>query len=336
MTPATRALLLSLATAFAGVTALDLAYGRYAGRHFGPNATLAEAEAVGDGCVVALGDSRMAAGFDPASVASALQRAGSPRCVAQLSIGGTPISTSAMAIRRYVADGRRPAMVVVGESPGSLLPFPKTIDPSDLFGNRAAEIAWSRASDVELFYPGFPFTDLDRGVRFSLARTNALVTYESGAWLKVKTLQERLVAGPPTAPRNRFGTIADMNALLDDFRSAALVSLAEYDGRWEHSRWFDLLRAVVRASGARLVVVELPMISRYRAEVLESPAAQRYRAWLRDDLAKDGVPVIDLSHPSTIHDEDFGDGLHLDEGGARRFSTELGDRIAALTGAPKE
>jgi hypothetical protein len=328
----TRSLLVSVAVALAGLALLDAAFGAYAKRHFGPDVALHDAEKLGDGCLLTLGDSRMAAGIDPAALAEGLREGGAPRCVAPLAIGASPISGSAMALRRYLADGRKPAIVVLGESPGSLLPYTAPVDPADLFGNRAAEVAWSEASDVRRFYPDFPFAELDRGIRFTLARTNALMTYESAAWIKAKGLQDKLAAGGPAAPRNRFGAVSDMNALLGDFRSAALRGLAAYDGRWEDNAWFVVLRDLVRRSGARLVVLEVPMRSAYRTEVLDRPVTSRYREWLRGELAREGTPVVDMSATPVVSDADFGDGLHLDAEGAKRFSRELGAALARGAG----
>jgi hypothetical protein len=335
MEPRTRAFLTSVVAALALLIALDRGYGAYARKHFIPSATLRQAEAQGDGCVVTLGDSRMAAAIDAAALAEALKAGGSPRCVAPLAIGAVPISGSAMAIRRFVADGRRPGVVVLGESDGTLLPELAPTDPSELVGNRAAELDWSRASDVGIYYPSFPLGELDRGLRFSLARTNALETFESATWVKVNALQRRLTGTEHAEPHNRFGAVSDMLTLLGGFRDAALRSLAHFDrgdgaGDWATSPWFDMLRAIVRRSGARLLVIEVPMRSSYRAEVLARPEAARYRQWLAQELARTGDLFLDFSAPKSVSDPDFGDGLHLDDASAARFSSELGASLAPV------
>ncbi|MGD0678777.1 MAG: hypothetical protein ABSC94_25505 [Polyangiaceae bacterium] len=332
-----RSLSLSAVLALVGLLVLDVALGKYAETHFAPNSILRAAEAAGDGCVLTLGDSRMQAGIDSASLGSALRRAGMPCCVAPLAIGALPISGAAMAMRRFVADGKRPRVVVLGESAGSLLPYVDAPDPADFFvGNGAAQEVWSVGSDVSLFYPGFPFRDFDRGVRFLLTRTNALQTYDSLVWVKAKELQERFVRHGVVEPRNRFGTISDMRALVESFRASAMRALRRYDARWRTSPWFDMVRAIARGRGVPLVVVEVPMPSAYRDRVLASPEGIRYRDWLRTRLSDSGDFFIDLSAPSSIGDESFSDGVHLDESGARAFSMDLGQALAPILASTRQ
>ncbi|MGH7282622.1 MAG: hypothetical protein ACRELY_13935 [Polyangiaceae bacterium] len=222
-----------------------------------------------------------------------------------------------------------PRVVVFGASAGTLLPSDPP-DPAAFFGNRASELAWSGPSDVSLYYPRFPFGDFDGGIRFSLARTNSLATYESLVWVKTQALQDRLVRDHHDEPHNRFGSISDMRALLDAFRIEATTALSRWDGHWQFTPWFALLRQLVHDARARLVVLEVPMPSTYRHEVLESEPAQRYRHWLKDELAKSGDDFLDVSAPRSIGDADFSDGIHLDADGARRFSIDLGELLGPI------
>jgi hypothetical protein len=183
---------------------------------------------------------------------------------------------------------------------------------------------------VKVFYPELPFDQIDRALRFSLARTNALATYASLVWIKVATLQARLVPDGHAEAHNRFGLVSDMQALRGAFAEKATTSLRAFDGKWQMSPWFEMLRDEVRRSGARLVVVEVPMSSSYRAEVLDRPEAARYRTWLASELARAGDAFLDFSAPRSVTDEDFGDGVHLDDDGARRFSAELGAALAPV------
>ena len=145
----------------------------------------------------------------------------------------------------------------------------------------------------------------------------------------MKTLQERLAGGlREDEPRNRFGAVSDMQALLAGFRRGAMKSLEHFDGHWRASAWFELLREVAHRSGARLIVIEVPMRSSYRAEVLQTRAARRYDDWLRTELLRAGDLFLDESSPRAVTDDDFGDGLHLDAAGSRRFSAELGEELA--------
>lgn len=319
----TRSLLISFVAATSCLGVIDITFGRYARTHFVPNMTLRKAEASADHCLVTLGDSRMVAGIDEAALGNALTAAGSPVCVRQLAIGALPVSGEAMALRRFIADGHEPAVVVLGASAGSLLAADAP-DPSAFFGNRAAELAWSKPSDVSTYYSRFPFGDFDDGIRFSLARTNSLATYQSLVWVKVQTLQDRLVGVDSNGPRNRFGSMGDMRALLEVFRAEALSALTRQDGHWQLTPWFELIRRLAHEAQARLVVLEVPMPSSYRREILDSAPGRRYRQWLKGELENNGDELVDISASKSIGDVDFGDGIHLDADAARRFSTELG------------
>jgi hypothetical protein len=318
---------MSAVVAIGLVSAIDPVYGRYAQKHFGPNVTLDQAEAAGEKCLLTLGDSRMAAGIDPIALRASLRANGADTCVASLGVGALPISGQAMALRRYIADGHKPSVVVVGASVGTLLDEPGP-DPDALFGNRAAELAWSIPSDVEVYYPGFPFADLDRGVRFYFARSNSLSIYSSALWFKTQAIQDRITGKSHDEPRNRFGSLADMRALLDGFREDALKSLAKWDGHWQLTPWFEMVRDLTHRVGARLVVLEVPMPMRYREELIESPAGQRYSAWLRNQVVRGGDSYVDISDPLSVREEDFSDGVHLGSIGAREFSTDLGRTLA--------
>jgi hypothetical protein len=329
MRPGARLLCISAAVTVAGLGAFDLAYGRYAQNHFGPNVTLQRAEAAGQGCLVTLGDSRMGAGIDAPVLQHALRERGVDICVAPLAVGALPISGQALALRRLVRDGAKPASVVLGVSTGTLLDEDAP-DPSALFGNRAAELAWSEPSDLYRYYPSFPFADLDRGVRFWFARSNAISTYASVMWIKTQVLQERLVGNSLKVPHNRFGSLSNMEALVATFREDAIRKLAASNGRFRLDRWFELMRLVTHQAGARLVVIEVPMRSSYRAEVVHSEAGLRYRAWLESELARSGDVFLDMSAPQSVTDENLGDGIHLDQAGAKAFSAELAAKLVPL------
>jgi hypothetical protein len=329
MLAASRLLLTSAVAAVVGLAVCDVAYGRHARSHFGPNVTLSRAEASGSGCVVTVGDSRMAAGIDAPVLSDFMHSRGVELSVAPLAVGALPISGQAMALRRYIRDGRKPAVVVLGASSGTLL-YEDAPDPSALFGNRAAELAWSMPSDVRVYYPDFPFGDLDRGVRFLFARSNALSTYASATWIKTQNLQDLLTGNARHEPRNGFGSLTDMHALLVGFREQATAELAAWDGHWRLSPWFELARRLAHESGARLVVLEVPMPSSYRQDVLDSGAGRRYSAWLQGELRKGGDTFVDMSSPPGIGDEDFGDGVHLNVNGARKFSANLGAKLGSL------
>lgn len=331
MKPPTRTLLLSVASSAVVLAGFDRTYGAYATRHFGPNTILASAESRGDACVLTIGDSRMAAGVDVPTMAKTLEHRHAFHCVAPLGIGALPLSGQAMALRRFVDDGKHPSEIVVGASVGTLLDQGSP-DPGAFAGNRAAELAWSRPADVFTYYPDFPFGHLDKGVRFLFNRSNSISVYASPLWFKAQSLQNRLVGISVDEPRNRFGSLADMHALLGAFADESKAALTRDQTHWHLSSWFEVIRESAERVGARLVVVEVPMPSVYRDEVADSTLGGAYEEWVASALTNAGCGHIDLSNLSSLDDTRFTDGVHLDEEGARLFSEAL---AGALTGSER-
>jgi hypothetical protein len=324
MKPATRNLLASLLMFGAGLGSADTLLAHYAQGHFVPNQVLRSALAAGDGCVVTIGDSRIAAGIDPAALASTFEASRAQACVASLGIGAVGIEGQTLALRAYLSAPRSPRVVVLGAGP--LLPA-DTIDPSDMAGNAAEELAWSRAADVTDFFPNFPLRYLDPGLRFSIARTNAIQSYASLVWIKVQGVQSALIGNAPGGPANRFGLIEDMQTLARGFATAATVLLQRWAGRWRNSPWFETIRTQTRASGAVLVVVHVPVREIYRRNVNQTALWKSYETWLRADLASHGDVYVDLS--GSLDDGLLEDGVHANALGARLFSRAVGDAIAA-------
>jgi hypothetical protein len=111
-------------------------------------------------------------------------------------------------------------------------------------------------------------------------------------------------------------------------------ALAALNGGYHLNRWFELIQRLVHDGGAHLVVLEVPMPSTYRGDVLDSAAGRRYRGWLERQLAHSGDAFVDLSAPEAVHDQNFADGIHLDGAGAKAFSGELGEKLTPLLAQP--
>jgi hypothetical protein len=198
-------------------------------------------------------------------------------------------------------------------------------DPSLFAGNAAVVLEWSRPDDVTLLYPGFPLDHLDPGLRFALARTNALATYESLVWSKVSSVQKRLTSSESGGPRNQFGLVSDMQELASTFARDDQGALETWRGKWRHSAWFREIRSLAEQRRAKLAIVVMPMPSAYRAAVTSAAAGTpeaEYREWLHADLSAHGDLLIDLR--ALLDDSRFGDGLHVDAEGASLFSETLG------------
>jgi hypothetical protein len=320
----------SVLVVLGGLSVTDVALSRYAQVHFGPNRLLRAAVATGDRCVLTIGDSRMEAGVDPESLIEALDRDGRATCVASLGIGAVGLEGQSLALRRYLSAPRHPLVVVLGV--GLLLPG-DSVDPSQMVGNAALELAWSNAADVATFFPGFPLRDFDPGVRFSIERTNAMQSYASLIWAKVQGVQTWLTSGQDgVGPSNKFGLLDDMNKLAETFARDAGARLERWQGDWRESSWFEYVDQTVRQRGAKLVVVHVPMNSAYRRRVNDTQLWGSYSAWLAKDLAKRGDAFVDLS--ASVDDARFGDGVHVDRDGAALFSRALGQAVRSAVAPP--
>jgi hypothetical protein len=324
VTVATRRLLESFVILILGTSLLDLGLGRYVRGHFVPNQVMREALAAGDGCILAIGDSRVEAGIDAGVLEEAAAQRGVRTCAANLGIGAVGIEGQAIALRSYL-EHRSPSIVVLGVGP--LLPSAAP-DPAEMVGNVAIELAWSRASDVTAFYPSFPFEHLDAGLRFSIARTNVLQSYASLVWARVQALQSSFLGTGGAAPRNRFGLLSDMHALTKSFTTTAQSQLAENQRAWREGPWFEAIDTMAHEKRAPVLVVHVPMNTAYRRAVNDTPLWSSYEAWLTSDLARRGDSYLDLS--AVLGDDRFQDGVHPNSAGARAVSLSVGEAAVRL------
>jgi hypothetical protein len=290
-------------------------------RTFIPNVRMDAALAAGDGCVVLMGDSRMVAGAEPPALTAALNALGTDVCVATIAIGALSFPEQALAARRYLDAGRKPRAWVLGFSGDGLLPA-EPDEPSQLAGNRAVGLAWSQASDVNVLYPGFPFSHLDMGLRFLLTRATPLGVYESVLWQYAQRLQDRLRGIKPTV-RTPFGDPAEMRALAGRMRTGSKETLrAAARAGWPQNTLFFELKRRLAALQTPLVLVHMPMPSTYQADVASLPEMSQQLAL----LARDGL-VLDLAAIPGLGDDAFQDGLHLTTEGSQRFCVALAQEL---------
>ena len=325
--------IVAVATFALGVIGAERGLALYGPRHFIPELRLQQALQGRAGCIVVVGDSRMVAGYDRDALGAGLRAGGRGDCVDTIAVGALRIPGLAIAVREYFDRGAKPKALVLGASEDTLLARVEPFDPSAFVGNEAALLAWSHADDVRRLYPDFPFGSprgFDHGFRFLVARSNAFGTYLSLAWQRVQSFQDR-VTGRATKS-NVFGAIGDMEAHGRSMEQTAHRELARALERPEDERldpWFYVLESELQRAGVPLIVVELPMPSSYRQSITHSPEGKRYLAWLSRRLAARGDALIDLASPEWLGPADFADFIHVNPEGARRFSSELGVRLAA-------
>jgi len=318
-------LLLAVLTAVALLALVEVAFRERVKSSYIPERTLASAIAAGDGCVVTLGDSRMVAGVRIPAFGRELARAGTARCHAQLAIGGAHVVAHYLALRRYLAAGRKPKLIVLGITLESALS--RELPPDGMIGNQAVALGWSEASDVTLIYPGFPARDFDSGLRFLMKRPFSLTAFGSLAWLRVQAMQDRLV-GNERGPTNQFGAVADMQALARSLTRDVSDRIEGFPERVPLHPAFRALVDLAFTHGVPLLLVELPMPAAFRRALTASDRAPALRAELVALIERRGGRHVDLGEPAWLLETHFADGLHLGPEGAERFTAEL----AAVSG----
>ena len=329
-----RKLFISVVTTVAALLASDRLLGWYGPRHFIPEQRMQAAVSAGNGCILILGDSRMAAGLDQPVLHQALIPRGADRCIADLAIGATDVSGAFVAARRYLAAGRAPVIAVLGKVEDSLMdPDRDATGPRMMVGNNALHLVWTTPGDVFAEIDGFPFASIaafDEGLRFLIARGTSMGRYQSLVSLRVQRLQDALT-GADRGSENRFGQFSDMAALERDLRGRAEARLAAAAaGSGARSSWFGRLVDMLQSRGTRVVVLELPMPGAYRRSISESARALDYRRSFAARLSARGAAYVDLSRAPWVDDALFADALHLNARGAAHLSRSLGDALPAI------
>jgi hypothetical protein len=238
------------------------------------------------------------------------------------------LSGQKIILRRYLDLPRSPRVIVLGTSAAAILPEMTMVDPAEMVGNRALELGWSRADDFWLFYGHHLPEGYDPAIRYALNRMTSLQAYASLAWFKAQRLQDRITGAKAVGPSNRFGAVEAMRALASSAATQVEASLRHWDGRWRPNVWFEEIRRLANNREAKLVLVNLPMTSVYRDRISATDALIRYDAWLKAELARNGIEYLDFS--ALVPDAAFQDGLHVGSDGALIFSDALGRSLAGL------
>jgi hypothetical protein len=95
------------------------------------------------------------------------------------------------------------------------------------------------------------------------------------------------------------------------------------------SRPIQEIVRLAREHGTKVILVEMPMPSRHREVFYASPVWSQMRAYLQKLAAADGASYVAAS--DWVHDDaKFEDATHLNEAGAKVFSSELARAVARL------
>lgn len=272
---------------------------------------------------LALGNSLIVAGFDPAAFETSM--APEPVVAFNAGLGASGTVEHLMILERALRDAASVKLVVYG-----FFDFQLTDEPSatltDFFGNRAMAFYL----DPDLALRDYQMSPGDR-LGFDLLRHVPMVVERAGIWAGVERMRRKMgEIGMPHADTNRFGRAADF-ALLEARSPADFASRCDRLTR-QNAQLSEPVVAMIadaHARGAQVVIVEMPMNPYHQSHYYALSAWDRYRDHLRKLVAAQHATY--LSAADWIEDaNEFADHLHLTSSGAQDFSRRLGAKIRQM------
>jgi len=326
LAPGLTRLLRELAVVAVAFALVDGAVRHYARTHFVAPRKLAAALAAGDGCVVFSGGSDLQSALDVPLVA-ARWRGERPRCIADLSLGGTTPDVRFMAFRRYLEGPRRPATLVVGFK-GHDLADERELDPGHYLGSDAAVYEWGRFSDLPAYYPTLSMKAVDNAVRFALMKATAIGAHRQAAWIKLDALEQRLGL-VPKKEMNALGNVEAFRELEQEARSAALARRDQASGAgFRLAVWSSRLIDAAQAAGARVSFVRLPgTAASERAYFADAAHERRFDDFMAALAREHGGVYLELAHAPWMNDALLVDGLHYAPRAAELISEALANDL---------
>ena len=270
---------------------------------------------------LALGNSLIAAGFDPSAFDASM--APQPAVAFNAGLGASGTVEHLMILQRALHDEKQVKVLIYG-----FFDFQLTDAPSatltDFFGNRAAAFYL----DPALALRTYQMSPSDR-LEFDLFRHVPMVVERAGIWANVEKMRRAMgEVGMPPADTNRFGRVTDF-ALLEAHSPADFASQCELGQKAGLSQPVLQMIADAHARGAQVVIVEMPMHPYHQSHFYALDAWGKYR----DHLQK----LVEAQHATYLNAADwigdpneFADHLHLTSSGARDFSRKLAATIRGM------
>lgn len=272
---------------------------------------------------LALGNSLIAAGFDPSVFEASM--APQPVVAFNAGLGASGTVEQLMILQRALRDAATVKLVIYG-----FFDFQLTEAPSatltDFFGNRAVAFYL----DPGLALRSYQMSPSDR-FEFDLLRHVPMVVERAGIWANVERMRREMgEVGMPRAYTNRFGRVADF-ALLEARSPTDFASQCERLTEQNAGLSQPVLEMIsdAHARGAQVVIVEMPMHPYHQSHFYALSAWDKYRDHLRKLV--EGQHATYLSAADWIEDaNEFADHLHLAPVGAKDFSARLAKKISEM------
>jgi hypothetical protein len=273
-----------------------------------------------------LGNSLMEAGCDPNSFESSWAPANSSPMAANLGLGATTPVEHYLILKQALSRPVHVKYVIYGFFDDQLNAAPDG-KWEDLIGNRAYSYYFPK--DAAAFYA--PHSRLSEW-RMEMTEHVPMLAERSSLWDRVELFRRRIdQIGMPKQQVNRFGRVADFNALeakdVPDFtkRCAAIVR-----GQKGFSAPIQAMIDLAQQHGAKFFFVEMPMSPRHLETFYSLPVWAEVRSHLQSLAREQGVTYITAS--DWVSDGgDFEDTVHLNERGARFFSARLGTALSQMS-----
>jgi hypothetical protein len=316
-----RNFLVSLGLAAGILLAFNL-FVRHFARNSVPRKLLRQIDAAADVTHLALGNSLIAAGFDP----SAFEASMAPEQVVAFNagLGASGTVEHLMILQRALHDAASVKVVIYGFFDFQLTDPPEAT-LTDFFGNRAMAFYL----DPDLALRSYEMSPGDR-LGFDLLRHVPMVVERAGIWANVERMRRTMgEIGMPHADTNRFGRAADFSLLEmqpADFASQC-ARLTEQNAALSQPV-IDMI-AAAHERGAQVVIVEMPMHPYHQSHFYALGAWDKYRDHLRKLVEAQHATY--LSAADWIGDaNEFADHLHLTPAGAQDFSRRLAVKMRAM------
>lgn len=271
-----------------------------------------------------LGNSLVEAGCDVAAFSSALPPNAGRLSPVNLALGATSPVEHYLILSRALQHPLHLKYLIYGFFDDQLL-TPARAQWADLVGNRALDYYFP-AQAASFYAPGSRLETWE----LRLTGDVPMLADRSSYWGKVELLR-RVVedVGMPGHKSNRFGRV-------EDFAALEAKDLPSFVQRCATGRELEAFSAPIReiirlgaTSGAKVVLVEMPMPSRHRQIFYSSPAWAELRAHAQS-LARREHAVYLTADDWVADDRAFEDATHLSQEGAKIFSRQLAQAITSL------
>jgi hypothetical protein len=274
---------------------------------------------------VFLGNSLIEAGGDADAFKSGWLQTNTPPGTVNLGLGATTPVEHYLILKRALSKPNHLKYVVYGFFDDQLNVSVRG-NWEDLLGNRAFSYYFPK--DAAAFYT--PNSRLG-ALKMELVAHVPMLAERSSLWDKVELFRRQMdEVGMPPKKTNRFGRVADFNAL----EAADVPSFTQRCGTIVKSdQGFSApMQAILKLAqehGVKVFLVEMPMSAKHRETFYSLPVWAETREHLQK-LASEHQAIYVAASDWVKDSGDFEDTVHLNEQGARFFSAQLAAEMSRM------